>query len=145
MKKAYDNGILQKFRCHLLFIWNVTGILHEFLDVEKSIWQRNSSKNFNEEIWGLLFFSDLYETAEKVPNLELLQSYRLDDLNCSKLYSNPGMFFDIWKEEVIEKAKKEAKALRKKNKKREKQNIRKELQAGDLVKIETRNVIFFIK
>ena len=94
---------------------------------------------------GFCFFSDLYETAEKVPNLELLQSYRLDDLNCSKLYSNPGMFFDIWKEEVIEKAKKEAKALRKKNKKREKQNIRKELQAGDLVKIETRNVRFFIK
>ena len=54
------------------------------------------------------------------------------------------MFFDIWKEEVIEKAKKEAKALRKKNKKREKQNIRKEIQAGELVKIETRNVRFFI-
>ena len=53
------------------------------------------------------------------------------------------MFFDIWKEEIIEKAKKEAKALRKKNKKREKQSIRKELQAGDLVKIETRNVRFF--
>jgi len=83
--------------------------------------------------------SNLYETAEKLPNLECLQSYRLDDLNCTKLYSNPGMFFDIWKEEIIEKAKKEAKALRKKNKKREKQSIRKELQAGDLVKIETRN------
>ena len=55
------------------------------------------------------------------------------------------MFFDIWKEEIIEKAKKEAKALRKKNKKREKQSIRKELQAGDLVKIETRNVRFFIQ
>ena len=54
------------------------------------------------------------------------------------------MFFDIWKEEVIEKAKKEAKALRKKNKKREKQNIRKEIQAGELVTIETRNVRFFI-
>jgi hypothetical protein len=89
-------------------------------------------------------YSDLYETAEKVPNLELLQSYRLDDLNCSKLYSNPGMFFDIWKEEVIEKAKKEAKALRRKNKKKEKQNIRKEIQAGDLTKIETRAVRFFI-
>ena len=53
------------------------------------------------------------------------------------------MFFDIWKEEIIEKAKKEAKALRKKNKKREKQSIRKEIQAGDLGKIETRNVRFF--
>ena len=92
-----------------------------------------------------MFFSNLYETAEKLPNLECLQSYRLDDLNCTKLYSNPGMFFDIWKEEIIEKAKKEAKALRKKNKKREKQSIRKEIQAGDLGKIETRNVRFFIQ
>ena len=92
-----------------------------------------------------MFFSNLYETAEKLPNLECLQSYRLDDLNCIKLYSNPGMFFDIWKEEIIEKAKKEAKALRKKNKKREKQSIRKELQAGDLVKIETRNVRFLVQ
>ena len=55
------------------------------------------------------------------------------------------MFFDIWKEEIIEKAKKEAKALRKKNKKREKQSIRKEIQAGDLGKIETRNVRFLVQ
>ena len=107
---------------------------------DNGIFPRISMKKLD----GFCFVSNLYETAEKVPNLELLQSYRLDDLNCSKLYSNPGMFFDIWKEEVIEKAKKEAKALRKKNKKREKQNIRKEIQAGELVKIETRNVRFFI-
>ena len=50
------------------------------------------------------------------------------------------MFFEIWKEEVIEKAKKEAKALRKKNKKKNREELRKEIKAGDLGVIETRNV-----
>ena len=57
--------------------------------------------------------NDLYDSAEKNPNLELLQDYRLDDLNCAKLYSNPDMFFEIWKSEILENAKKEAKEERK--------------------------------
>ena len=47
------------------------------------------------------------------------------------------MFFEIWKEEVIEKAKKEAKALRKRNKRREKVTIRNQIEEGQLKKIET--------
>merc|ERR1711962_1052117 len=55
---------------------------------------------------------DLYDAAEKNPNLELLQEYRTDNLNCAKLYSNPEIFFEIWKAEIIENAKKEAKIER---------------------------------
>jgi hypothetical protein len=31
--------------------------------------------------------------------------FRDDDLNCAKLYSDPDMFFQIWKEELIKESK----------------------------------------
>ena len=81
--------------------------------------------------------NDLYDSAETVPNLELLQEYRLDDLNCAKLYSNPGMFFEIWKLEILENAKKDAKAERERKKKQKKIKGPERKQIKKLDKIET--------
>ena len=52
-----------------------------------------------------------------------LQAYRDDEKNCQKLYSNPDMFFDTWKEEFIQKMEEERKKRRKeqKEKKRNRQ------------------------
>ena len=39
----------------------------------------------------------------------MFQEYRDDDNNCQKLYSNPDMFFEIWKEDFINKMEEERK------------------------------------
>ena len=37
------------------------------------------------------------------------KQYREDDKDCQKLYSNPDMFFDLWKEDFINKMEEERK------------------------------------
>ena len=49
---------------------------------------------------------DLYQKCEPVPELHRLQDFRDDDRQCVKLYSDPGMFFKIWREEMLKAAKK---------------------------------------
>ena len=69
--------------------------------------------------------NDLYERSEKAPNFELVQRFRQDDKVCLKLYSDPGMFFQIWKDQLIEAAKKEQKE--KKRPKNRKKTIRRDI------------------
>ena len=83
--------------------------------------------------------NELYECCDTLPNFDLVQEFRTDDLSCKKLYSNAGMFFEIWKLNMIEEAKKEAKALRKTRPKRGKnEKIGTEIKQCE--KIETHRV-----
>ncbi len=59
---------------------------------------------------------DMYDGCERVPNLGLVQEFREDDKDCRKLYSDPGMFFRIWRDHVIEEAKKAQKSRTSKKK-----------------------------
>ena len=56
----------------------------------------------------------------------LIKQYREDDFECPKLYSNPDMFFEIWKEAFISKMEEERK--KKKERKIERDKIRKQMQ-----------------
>ena len=73
-----------------------------------------------------------------------IKQYRDDDLECQKLYSNPDMFFEIWKEAFISKMEEERK--KKKDQKKEREKIRKKMQEQNqreeikLEKIKTRTV-----
>jgi WAS family protein 3 len=44
---------------------------------------------------------ELYNKCEDPPNLDLLNPYRDDSKSALKLYTNPGYFFDLWKEEML--------------------------------------------
>ena len=74
----------------------------------------------------------------------LIKQYREDDFECPKLYSNPDMFFEIWKEAFISKMEEERK--KKKDQKKERDKIRKQMQEQNqreekkLEKIKTRTV-----
>ncbi len=48
----------------------------------------------------------LYDGCEAAPRLKELQVYRQDSLDCQKLYSDPEMFFAIWKNGMLDAAKK---------------------------------------
>ena len=56
-----------------------------------------------------------------------IKQYRDDELECQKLYSNPDMFFEIWKEAFISKMEEERK--KKKDQMKERDKIRKKMQA----------------
>ena len=68
---------------------------------------------------------ELYLKADPIPNMDILQPYREDDLKCRHVYSHPGFFFELWKKEFEEAARKEKerrreeRKLRKKNRKKE--------------------------
>ena len=73
-----------------------------------------------------------------------IKQYRDDDLECQKLYSNPDMFFELWKEAFITKMEEERK--KKRDQKKEREKIRKQVQeqnqraAIELPKIKTLTV-----
>ena len=54
------------------------------------------------------------------------KEYREDELNCQKLYSNPDMFFETWKDEFIKKMEEEHKKRKEIQKRRK--SIRKKQQ-----------------
>ena len=58
-----------------------------------------------------------------------LQNYRDDGKYCEKLYSNPEMFFDIWKEDFINRMEEERKK-RKAEQKLRRQNRKKNEQSN---------------
>ena len=68
---------------------------------------------------------ELYVKADPIPNMDILQPYREDDLKCRHVYSHPGFFFELWKAQFEEAARKEKekrreeRKLRKKNRKKE--------------------------
>ena len=68
---------------------------------------------------------ELYLKANPIPNMDILQPYRDDDLKCQHVYSHPGFFFELWKAQFEEAARKEKekrreeRKLRKKNRKKE--------------------------
>jgi len=47
--------------------------------------------------------TSLYEKCDPIPNVLLMQELRDDDKSCDKLYSDPNMFFEIWKSEFMKK------------------------------------------
>ena len=55
---------------------------------------------------------DLYINADPMPKLDILQAYRDDDLKCKHIYSHPGFFFELWKAQFEEAARKEKIRLR---------------------------------
>ena len=79
-----------------------------------------------------------------------IQQYREDEKDCQKLYSNPEMFFDLWKEDFINKMEEERKkrreAMKARKQARQKQkqeNKRKEKTMEDMVTIVPRWVIMY--
>ena len=56
--------------------------------------------------------------------LFVLQAYREDEKICQKLYSNPDMFFEIWKEDFINKMEEERKKRRQEAKERKKERLK---------------------
>ena len=65
--------------------------------------------------------TEIYEKADPMPKLSILQEYRDDDRLCSSFYSHPGYFFELWKAEFEEAArleKEKRKAARKEKRKK---------------------------
>lgn len=88
--------------------------LKEFYVVEHF----KSSVNFDQQIFTKMSFSDamrtLYENADAPPALSLLDEFRDDGVESLKLYSDPGYFFDYWKDGLIKEN--ETRRIERKNK-----------------------------
>jgi hypothetical protein len=69
-----------------------------------------------------LAVQDLYLRCEGVPKVDIMQPYRDDTAICTKLYSDPGMFFDLWRKSMLEMAHKAKQYKRSKSKKKSNQN-----------------------
>ena len=59
----------------------------------------------------------LYESAEKIPNIHIMDEFRDDDKNCRTLYSDEGFFFEILKEHILKLWEEEKQLIRKERKK----------------------------
>jgi len=83
---------------------------------------------------------EIYEKADTMPKLSILQEYREDDRLCSSFYSHPGYFFELWKAEFEEAArieKEKRKAARKE--KRKKKGTKPKRKVVQYTHIKTRN------
>ena len=63
---------------------------------------------------------ELYMKADPIPNMDILQPYRDDELKCGHFYSHPGFFFELWKAQFVEAARKEKEKRREERKRRKK-------------------------
>ena len=63
---------------------------------------------------------ELYVKADPIPNMDILQPYRDDELKCRHVYSHPGYFFELWKAQFEEAARKEKERRREERKQRKK-------------------------
>ena len=80
----------------------------------------------------------LYLKADPMPDLELVQPFRDDDVRSRHVYSNPGYFFELWRAEFQEATRKEKAKRREERKLRKKDKkapTRKQIEKLD--KIET--------
>lgn len=80
---------------------------------------------------------DKYECCEGIPDLASLQEYRDDGKICTKMYSDPDWFFQIWKDNMLKEAEKNMKKRVKKKKIDHKEREKKTFKT-----IETTNVRF---
>ena len=81
----------------------------------------------------------LYVRAAPMPDLDILQPFRDDEVECRHVYSHPGYFFELWKAQFEEAARKEKEKRREERKLRKKNRIktpgRKKIE--NLTKIQT--------
>ena len=84
--------------------------------------------------------TEIYQKADPMPNLGVLQEFRDDERLCSSFYSHPGYFFELWKAQFQEAARieKEKRKEARKEKKKKKAN-KPERKKVQYVKIKTKN------
>ena len=68
---------------------------------------------------------ELYDRADGLPNFDLLQPYRDDDLIIRNFYSNPNYFLELWKKEFEEAT------IAERQKRKEQRRARKEAKKGN--------------
>ena len=104
--------------------------MHETLEDSEEV--PHAGIVFAEKVWGSQlqasagFFTrksrsktltDMYDCCDPLPNFDLVQGYRDDELECKKMYSDPDWFFRIWRDHIIQEAEQNRPKKTKKKKK----------------------------
>ena len=128
-------------------VWKVRRKVEDLKSDEKVSNVTEDQARPDEDLEGQFFtpenrpqtIQQLYLKAEPMPDLDLLQPFREDDVRCRHVYSHPGYFFELWKTQFEEAARKEKARRKEERKLRKKKNDKtpKRKQIEKLEKIRT--------